>query len=215
MVKIRGFKKSQKIVLISSIFVIVIIATILFLLEKKKTPEITEVIDISGIVTISTDVPDEKEPEEFYVAPDMPKRIVIPGIAVSGYIQLVGIDQDNRIAVPSNVHIAGWYINSVRPGEVGLSIIDGHRDGTSIGGIFRNVEKLNTGDNFQIEYGDGSTRDFNVVEVKQVSIEDAYDLMYEKRDSIERQLNLVSCGGKYSKTLGTYEDRIIIIAQGI
>jgi len=217
MVKIRGKRltKVQLTALLSITFILLgLVVLFLVLKDSKKRANPEEIIDPSGIVTISVDEPEETEPKEYFVAPDMPKRILIPNINVDGYIQLVGIDKDYRIAVPSNVHLAGWYINSAKPGEIGLSIMDGHRDGSTVGGVFRNIEKLKKGDEIQIEYGDGSIRDFNVVEVKQVSIEDAYNLMYEKRDAIERQLNLVSCGGKYSKTQKTYEDRIIVIAEG-
>jgi len=75
--------------------------------------------------------------------------------------------------------------------------------------------KLKANDEFSIEYGDGSKRDFKVIEVKQVSVEDAYDLMYEKREGVEKQLNLVTCGGTYNKVERTYEDRIIVISEGI
>ncbi|MDD3475153.1 MAG: class F sortase [Candidatus Dojkabacteria bacterium] len=217
MVKIRGKRltKVQLTALLSITFIFLgLVVLFLVLKDSKKGANPEEIIDSSGIVTISVDEPEETEPKEYFVAPDMPKRILIPNINVDGYIQLVGIDKDYRIAVPSNVHLAGWYINSAKPGEIGLSIMDGHRDGSTVGGVFRNIEKLKRGDEIQIEYGDGSIRGFNVVEVKQVSIEDAYNLMYEKRDAIERQLNLVSCGGKYSKTQKTYEDRIIVIAEG-
>ncbi|MCK9368864.1 class F sortase [Candidatus Dojkabacteria bacterium] len=165
-------------------------------------------------VTISTETPDEEIPEEFYVAPDLPKRIKIPTLDVVGYIQSVGIDQNKDIAVPTNVHIAGWYVNSVKPGDVGLSIMDGHKDGSTIGGVFANLKNLKKGDAFSIEYGDGSVRDFKVVEVKQLSLKKAFDLMYRKRSDIARQLNLVTCGGKYNKKTKTYEDRIIVIAKG-
>lgn len=217
MVKIgdRRLTKSQLIIILSLVCIVLALVSLFLLLKEDKRNLSTEQgIYTDGVVTFSVEKPEETEPEEYDVAPDMPKRILIPKITVNGYIQLVGIDQEYNIAVPTNVHLAGWYVNSVKPGEVGLSIMDGHRDGSSVGGIFRNIEKLVKGDEIQIEYGDGSIKDFKVVEVIQVSIEDAFDIMYEKRDSVVRQLNLVSCGGRYLREQKTYEDRIIVIAEG-
>lgn len=211
----RRLTKLQLITILSLVcIVLALVGLFLLLKEDKKDLATEERIDTDGVITFSVEEPEESEPEEYNVASDMPKRILIPKITVDGYIQLVGIDQEYNIAVPSNVHLAGWYVNSVKPGEVGLSIMDGHRDGSSVGGIFRNIEKLAKGDEIQIEYGDGSIKDFKVVEVIQVSIEDAFDIMYEKKDSVARQLNLVSCGGRYLKEQKTYEDRIIVIAEG-
>lgn len=211
-------KKKRKFKLIYVVIPILLVATgisvyLWYPFNKEDAPK--ETYKPGDIVTISVDIPSEETPTEFSVAPDLPKVITIPAISVKGYIQSVGIDQDGLIAVPTNVHLAGWYINSVRPGEEGLSIMDGHKDGTTLGGIFKNVEKLKKGDNLSIEYGDATIKEFKVVDVKKVSIEDAFDLMYEKREAIERQLNLVSCGGRYNKEKRTYDDRIIVIAEGI
>lgn len=190
----------------------------IFFRQEVGKDELTnkqEEFKVEDIITESVEIPDESEPKEFYVPPDLPKIITIPSISVRGYIQSVGIDQDGLIAVPTNVHLAGWYINSVKPGKNGLSIIDGHRDGATMGGIFRNLEKLKKGSKISIEYGDGSVEDFEVVDLKTLSIEEAYDFMYSRIDGIDVQLNLVTCGGKWSKEIKTYEDRIILRAKGV
>lgn len=206
------------VLLVIVLFAVATLVLLLFFTSRKNdknNSDIDGIIDPGEIVTTSVAKPEETDPAEFPVAYDMPKRILIPSIGVEGFIQRVGVDQNYQIAVPSNVHLAGWYVNSVKPGEIGLSIMDGHRDGSKIGGIFRNIVQLQKGDELQIEYGDGSIKKFLIVEVHQVPTEDAYALMYEKKYSIERQLNLVSCGGKYSKSQNTYEDRIIVVAEGI
>ena len=57
------------------------------------------------------------------------RRLLLQVISIDAYLQNVGVDQNNQIAVPNNIHIAGWFVDSVRPGENGLSVIDGHVDG--------------------------------------------------------------------------------------
>jgi LPXTG-site transpeptidase (sortase) family protein len=218
MVKIDSRKRKTLLVVVFLFLLLICGATIhfLFLRDRDETSSFeSEDLEVVDIVTVSVDIPDESEPKEFYVPPDLPKIITIPSISVRGYIQSVGIDQDGLIAVPTNVHLAGWYINSAKPGDVGLSIIDGHRDGATIGGIFRNLEKLKKGEKITVEYGDGSLREFEVVDFKRLSIEDAYDFMYSRIDGVDIQLNLVTCGGRWSKEINTYEDRIIVRTKGV
>ncbi|KUK77371.1 MAG: hypothetical protein XD93_0372 [candidate division WS6 bacterium 34_10] len=212
--------RTKRIVLVGLVLLFLVITGIFLytkIFRNQDKPRNDDVIENQGIdiVTESVEVPSEEEPEEFYVPPDFPKYITIPSIGVRGYIQAVGVDQKGLIAVPTNVHLAGWYVNSAKPGKQGLSIIDGHRDGTTIGGIFRKLETLSKGDNILIEYGDGSKYTFEVVDLERLSIEDAFDFMYSKIDGADVQLNLVTCGGRWSKELDTYEDRIIVRSKGI
>ncbi|HRI05985.1 MAG TPA: class F sortase [Candidatus Dojkabacteria bacterium] len=172
--------------------------------EKSKNPD---------VVTESTKKPSEKVIKEYKVAKDMPKKIIFPTLSKSGYIQQVGIDQENKIAVPTNIFLAGWYVNSVKPGEKGLSILDGHRDGVISAGIFHNIEKLKKGDRVMIEYGDESILYFEVEEVAVVDEKDSEKIMYSKRQSIESQLNLVSCIGTYNEKEQTYDKRVIVVTK--
>jgi LPXTG-site transpeptidase (sortase) family protein len=221
MVKV-DFKNKKTLILLGVLLLSILAGAYLFLRNNKDIARDddtlvtnTEEVETPDIVTESVEVPDESEPKEFYVPPDLPKYIIIPSINVRGYIQSVSVDQDGLIAVPTNVHLAGWYINSVKPGKEGLSIIDGHRDGSTIGGIFRNLETLSKGDSLSVEYGDGTIYDFEVVDLERLSIEDSFDFMYSRIDGVDVQLNLVTCGGKWSKEINTYEDRIIVRAKGV
>src|SRR5690606_20681240 len=75
-------------------------------------------------VTYSTDTPVEF-PEDLPAyqwkgGQDDPKKITIPSIEVDAFIQKVGIDQNNNIAVPTHLFVTGWFIESARPGTTGL-----------------------------------------------------------------------------------------------
>lgn len=205
----------KKLTLVSFLFTL-ITASILFYFFFPKKVNQDEDISYSpeDIVIHSVEKPSEEVVSTYEVAPDMPRSINLASIKNSGYIQIVGIDQDGNIAVPSNVLMAGWYKNSVKPGEEGLSIITGHRDGVMKKGIFRYLDKLKKGDSIQIEYGDRTIRYFEVEEIHVVSIEGAFDIMYYKKEDISRQLNLISCIGTYNKDTQTYDKRIIVVARG-
>lgn len=169
-----------------------------------------------GALTYSTDKPSEEPVAITYkAAAEDPLSISLPEVGIKGFIQKVGIDQNNEIAVPNNVFLAGWYINSSKPGQKGLSIIDGHVDGPTRGGIFANLTDVNAGQLIEIEYGNGTKVQFKVVDIVQVKVNEAYDVLFAKRPEIESQLNLITCGGNFDFGSGSYEDRIIVVGARI
>jgi LPXTG-site transpeptidase (sortase) family protein len=202
-----------------ALLLVILISVFLLLFQRYQKENIVdrEIIQATpyDIVTHSTEKPSEKEVKEYVVPPDMPRELNLKSIDKRGYIQPVGVDQHGNIAVPSNVLMAGWYVNSAKPGDKGLSIITGHRDGVMKKGVFRYLGDLKEGDLFEIEYGDGSIRNFKVLEIRVASIEDTYDIMYEKKENVESQLNLITCSGDYDKEAETYDKRTTVISEGI
>jgi len=214
--KRKNRSKKKKILTIVGLFV----STGLFLLGvallgEDKVQGVKKKFGLDEVVTYSVGRPSEKEIGEYEVPPYMPRKITLQSIHTSGYIQMVGIDQNNDISVPTNVLMAGWYVNSVRPGDEGLSIITGHRDGIMKKGIFRHLNDLKKGDKFEVQYGDRSVRNFKVRDIQIMPSEEAHEVLYEHREDIEKQLNLVSCIGTYIRYLQTYDKRIILITEGI
>lgn len=182
--------------------------------EEKKKPEVlSEKDENKDVITESTKEPSEQKVFQYTVADDMPRKIVFPTLSKSGFIQQVGIDKENKIAVPTNIHFAGWYINSVKPGQKGLSILDGHRDGIVSAGLFYNIENLKVGESVMVEYGDGTIQYFSVKKVSVVEEKDADKVMYSKDPDIESQLNLVSCIGKFDEVTREYDKRVIVTTE--
>ena len=170
---------------------------------EQKTP----------VVTHSTDQPSEEKPGSTYKwqgsAID-PKKIIIPSIGVEAYLQNVGVDQSREVAVPSNIHMGGWFVDSVRPGEKGLSIIDGHLNGVREDGIFINLDKVKPGDTYTIEFGDGSRKQFKVTSTKTVPLKDAASVLFSQDPSITNQLTLITCGGTWDGQKRIYDKRVIV-----
>jgi sortase (surface protein transpeptidase) len=104
---------------------------------------------INKTITHSTDRPDERsvsQSSEYNVPADQPKKIIIPSIAAEGFIQPVGKDQYNNVGVPTNIHFAGWYVDSVKPGNPGLSVIDGHVSSLYGSALFAKLKNLRDND---------------------------------------------------------------------
>lgn len=168
------------------------------------------------VVTHSTDTPSEEKPDSGYKWQGDtrdPKKITISSIGVDAYLQNVGVDQKSEIAVPNNIHLGGWFVDSVRPGSKGLSIIDGHLNGNSQDGIFVDLEKVRQGDTYTVEFGDGSKKQFRVKAVQTVDLKDAASVLFSQDPSITNQLTLVTCGGVFDRQARLYGKRVIVISE--
>jgi len=169
-------------------------------------------------ITISSDTPSEATvSSDFFmqVADDQPREIILPTIQTTGYIRRVGIDQNNQIAVPDSIYLAGWYVNSVKPDEAGLSIIDGHVLGNYNDAIFKDLHALKPGDTFSIIYGDDSEKIFRVIEIKTLPIDETIAYLMQHDTAIQKQLNLITCGGNYDSSSNQYDMRVIVKSEGI
>ncbi len=206
-------KKKKRVLVLVAVLLLVAGMVGYVLLKPDKKSAATDV------VTYSTDSPDEEKPNKdtykWQGQPTDPKFITMPTINGEGFIQKVGVDQNKQIAVPGNVHVAGWFNQTVLPGEKGLSIIDGHVTGRVNNGIFKDLDKLKDGDQFKIEYGNGTSKDFKVVKSVDVKVDSAASVLFSQEPSIERQVNLITCSGKFDRATQRYPNRLIVIAQPV
>lgn len=195
------------VVLIISVFAILVI----------RQPKVVSGTD--EVVTVSTDQPSEEPLKEAgYVwrgGPEDPKKITIKSIDVDTYIQKVGVDQNRQIAVPTNINLTGWFVDGARPGESGLSIIDGHFDGNSRDGVFARLAEVKANDEVAIEMGSGEVRTFRVKRVTTVKTEAAAAELFSQDPSITSQLSLITCGGTFNDANRSYDQRIIVVAERI
>lgn len=187
------------------------------LLQRYRYLHKPAVVNGGQTVTTSTDRPDESDfnCDDYRVAPDQPLRITIDSINVNGCIQKVGIDQQNRVAAPQNIHMAGWYTGSAKPGESGVSLIDGHVQGRYKPGVFKKLDKLKPGDSIIVTRGDDTTSAFAVMNVRRYPADEAAAHMLAKEPDVDSQLNLITCGGAYDPALNSYEQRTIVTARRV
>lgn len=174
--------------------------------------------NVGQTVFDSTLTPDEKPVSadgEYPVPADQPRKITIGSIGAQGFIQRVGKDKKGDIAVPTNIHYGGWYVNSAKPGDSGLSIIDGHVGGRYSSAIFAKLARVQKDDTIQIEFGDRSIRSFQVIDKRELPKAEAAGFLLKKQEDINQQLNLITCGGAFNKKLSTYNNRIILVAKRI
>lgn len=167
-------------------------------------------------ITYTTDTPSERHTppindSRYRVAADQPRAIDIPAIHTSGFIQPVGIDRQNHMAVPTNVNFAGWYTKSALPGNPGLTIMNGHVIGQYGSAIFRNLKNLHTGDIVRIQLGNLTWLRYRVT--NKISFDaNNNEPLFRKSNSVASELHLVTCSGTHDKINHTYNKRLLVTA---
>ncbi|HSX41532.1 MAG TPA: class F sortase [Candidatus Saccharimonadales bacterium] len=149
--------------------------------------------------------------DNYTVAPDLPRFIDIKKIGVKARVKRLGVDSKNQLQAPSNVYDTGWYDGSAKPGEPGAVVIDGHRQGSSVPGIFNGLTSLATGDTIQIERGDNKVFTYQVVSIKQYAynnVDMAAALTPVKLG--QKGLNLITCSGTFKSKIGQYDKRTVV-----
>lgn len=206
--KAGGNKKGPAFIIIGAIFATFVLAFVYFMFVKKHNPQLNEKI---------VQTKDESDPlasgYKWSGGPEDPKKIIISKIDVDNFIQQVGINQNNEVAAPTNIYLAGWYNKSVKPGQKGLSIIDGHLDGYSKPGIFNKLGNMSIGDEYEIELGSGDKKKFKVLKVETVDTDKALGSLFSQNLRVKSQLNLITCSGNYNKKQQSYDKRIVVSSE--
>jgi LPXTG-site transpeptidase (sortase) family protein len=177
-----------------------------------------DVTNLNWTIVNSTESPAETKVDigaHITVPANQAKVLRLPSIASEGLIQKVGVDQHNQVAVPANVHMVGWYVNSVTPGEKGLSIIDGHVSGKYSAGVFKMIHQLKQGDHFSIEFGNGRVKKFIVQRKQDVATKDADKVLFVRDHEYAAELKLITCSGKFNKQSSEYNNRLIVTAKAV
>lgn len=206
--------RGSKLRFVAAAFGIATLGLVGFALLRKETPAPART---SEVITFSTDEPDEQKPSaDTFVwkgrASD-PKYISLPTVNAEGFIQNVGVDQNNAVAVPNNIHMAGWFAESSRPGQAGLSIIDGHVDGRRSDGIFKNLNKLKENDELTVELGGGKVKRFRVKKVTTIDTTRSAEALFSHEPTLSSQLNLITCDGNFDRQTKQYNKRVIVVTE--
>jgi LPXTG-site transpeptidase (sortase) family protein len=168
------------------------------------------------IVTASVPVPAEQPVTDglggYTVPAEQPRSLRIASANIFGPIQQMGLTTTGALAAPTNINFAGWYVGSARPGDVGLSVIDGHITGRFSNGIFNRLHAVAVGDEITIQFGDLTVRHFVVVDKQVLPEAQAATVLFAKRPNIASQLNLITCS-VFDAATKTYTHRTILVAK--
>jgi LPXTG-site transpeptidase (sortase) family protein len=119
------------------------------------------------------------------------------------------------MAVPSNVRDVAWYEFGSRPGEKGSAVLAAHVDLASQGpGVFFSLRKVEEGDIVEVAFSGGSVGFFRV-EARTVYQKDELplDTIFAREGS--PVLTLITCGGGFSESSGSYDSNVVVYAVPI
>jgi hypothetical protein len=148
------------------------------------------------------------------VAPADPAAPVVlsaPGLW-AGAVSLgrLGVDAAGALEVPATAQEAGWWEDGPRPGEPGAAVVVGHVDLDGQPGIFSGLARARAGALIVVGAGAETVR-FRVVSVERFP-KKAFpsDVVY--RPTAEAELRLITCGGRFDRSTGHYEDNVVVRA---
>jgi sortase (surface protein transpeptidase) len=139
----------------------------------------------------------------------------IPAIGVDTQLVRLGLTDTGAHEVPplQRSEVAGWYSLGVAPGDVGPAIILGHINGGGKPGVFAGLPRLEAGNQIVVER-DGRPITFVVYDMVKVD-KDAFPTDRVYADTPGPELRLITCGGVLDRSVGHYEDNIIVFARQV
>jgi hypothetical protein len=144
-----------------------------------------------------------------------PVAIDIPAIDVNSNLLRLGLNPDGTIQVPSltgQANLAAWYKNSVTPGEIGTSVIEGHVDTYGGPAVFFRLGALKPGDDIDVRLSDGDTAIFRITGVREYLKENFPDKTIYGGSNFAA-LRLITCGGAFDYTTRHYLSSTVVFAS--
>ena len=139
-----------------------------------------------------------------------PTRVRIPAIHVDSPLESLALDASGQLEAPRDYQRAGWYTGGVAPGDPGPAVIAGHVDSVNGPAVFFELNSLRAGDLVEVDRG-GQTITFRVTGEEQYP-KNAFpaDRVYSPTPGPE--LRLITCGGSFDQSRGSYRDNIVVYA---
>ena len=140
-----------------------------------------------------------------------PVRLSVPILNISAKVVQLGLNRNGTVQVPSNVRDTGWYRWGPTPGQIGSAVILGHVDSFRGPGVFFRLRDLAKGNHVVVTLANGRAVTFRVTAVRTYSkTRFPAHLVYGSHGS--RALQLVTCGGKFNSTTGSYESNVVVFS---
>jgi hypothetical protein len=145
----------------------------------------------------------------------LPVAVDIPAIGVHSKLLHLGVNPDGTIRVPSlstRADEAAWYKYSATPGQMGVSVIEGHVDSYQGAAVFFRLGALRPGDSIDVTLANGTTAVFRVTGVRQYA-KTRYpsDTIYSATGF--PALRLITCGGSFDYTSRSYLSSTVVFAS--
>ena len=142
----------------------------------------------------------------------IPARLRIPAIGMDAPVESLGLAADGTLQQPSGWQVAGWYRGSVRPGDVGPSIIIGHVDSVNGPAVFFRLRQLRPGQQVTVVGRDDQPVTFVVDQVASYP-KSSFPVGAVYGPSSVPELRLVTCTGDFDYAARSYLDNLVVSAH--
>ncbi|HSS88012.1 MAG TPA: class F sortase [Streptosporangiaceae bacterium] len=145
----------------------------------------------------------------------LPVAVDIPAIGVHSKLLHLGVNPDGTIRVPSlstRADEAAWYKYSATPGQMGVSVIEGHVDSFQGAAVFFRLGALRPGDSIDVTLANGITAVFRVTGVRQYA-KTRYPSGTIYSAAGFPALRLITCGGTFDYTARSYLSSTVVFAS--
>ncbi|ROO89196.1 sortase family protein [Actinocorallia herbida] len=139
-----------------------------------------------------------------------PVRLRIPAVGLSTSLIPLRLDRRHQLIAPRRFDVAGWNRAGPEPGERGAAVIAGHVDSASGPAVFYRLADLTPGTRVYVDTDQGQTVSFTVHHLERHPKTDVPDSVY--RPTAAPELRLITCGGTFDHTRGSYRDNVIVHA---
>jgi hypothetical protein len=140
-----------------------------------------------------------------------PAFVRVTSIGATSALIPLGLHDDGTLEVPIDFAVAGWYSLGPRPGQVGAAVIAGHLDSYNGPAVFARLPEVRPGDDIEVTRKDGSIVRFSVTRID-VYPKDRFPTMAVYGPTAVPELRLITCGGEFDRSRGSYRDNIVVYA---
>jgi Sortase domain len=144
-----------------------------------------------------------------------PVSVDIPAIGVDSELLHLGVNANGTMRVPSLTTASGeaaWYKYSPTPGQIGVSVIEGHVDSYQGPAVFFQLGALRPGDRVDVKLADGVTAIFRVTGVREY-LKSHYPAKTIYGTTDRAALRLITCGGSFDYATQHYLSSTVVFAS--
>jgi hypothetical protein len=141
-----------------------------------------------------------------------PVRLQVPSAGVDAALTGIGLDGAGSLVPPPDGALAGWYPQGPAPGDAGPAVLTGHVDSVAGPAVFFRLRDLGVGDAVRVARADGTTVRFTVTRVTRYA-KSALPAAEVYGPTPDAQLRLITCGGEFDPTTGSYLDNVVVYAH--
>lgn len=155
-------------------------------------------------------------PVDELVPTPVPLSISVAGIVTDMPVEPQGLDARGQMALPVSPFVAGWYQFASAPAsESGSTVIASHVDALGEGlGPFSRLRTVAVGTEVSVRDSAGITHVYRVTGIERIDKQVVPWNDYFSNAGTPR-LVLVTCGGEYDPSVGSYDDNYIVTAEKV